>query len=268
MERIEAYAIELGEPVPAQYSTFRKLAVRRSYAEILEALDLGGGGPIVTDRRKDELLGKLNTNFWSLLHGFYQQLVGWQQAWMGSTVGNPALLIGLMAGGQAGVQMPPGMLQQPETAPLHDSAEGVIDQINKIFAGLGIPVARALALDATNINEAIKDPALPAALGATSREQMVKMLGVDVPADIVRLERSVAQFALGILKFKEYTAPADESPFLGAMLQLGNTIPWDRLPKATGAGRNNGRAGLGTVQARTSDLPEDDDEYTRGGRRR
>jgi hypothetical protein len=136
--------------------------------------------------------------------------------------------------------MPPGMLQPPETAGLRDEAEAVIDKINKVFAGVGIPVARALAYDATRIKGILEDPTLPAAMGVTSREQMLRALGVEVGSDYVRLERNVTRYALAIMELPKVSSGNEEYGYLGAMLQLGAQIPWDKLSKGGRPGTGGG----------------------------
>jgi hypothetical protein len=120
-------------------------------------------------------------------------------------------------------------MQPPPTDGLRDAAESVIQQINKIFAGLGIPVARALAFDAQRIKEILETPTLPAQIGAPNREQMLKLLGVAVPSDYVRLERNVTRYALAVLEIERLTAGQEELQFLTALMMLGSQIPWDRL---------------------------------------
>jgi hypothetical protein len=112
----------------------------------------------------------------------------------------------------------------------------VINSINKVFAGVGIPVAKALAYDATRIKGVLENPALPAAVGAPNRDQMLRQLKLGVSADYVRLERNITRFTLGIMEFKKITVPNEEYSYLGAMLQLGLTIPWDKLGNKAGIG--------------------------------
>jgi hypothetical protein len=88
----------------------------------------------------------------------------------------------------------------------------------------------------------LNDPSLPGQLGVGTKEQMLKELGVNVGADIVRTEQGVTRYTLAIMSLKDVTADA-ELAYLGAMLQLGATIPWDKLGEASPAG--NGRAGIG-----------------------
>jgi len=140
--------------------------------------------------------------------------------------------------GKAGAMMPPGMMAPPETAGLHDEAEAVINSINKVFGGFGIPVAKALAYDATRIKNVLENPGLPAAIGVTTREQMLKTLGLSVGADYVRLERNITRFTLAIMEFPKITVPNEEYAYLGAMIQLGATIPWDKLE---GSGIGSGK---------------------------
>lgn len=229
-ERMEAHAEAMEEPVGADYYKLRKLIVQRGgYAEIFAALEIEGGS-FMTQARKDALLTKLDEILWPALIGFQHQLEAWANSWQ-QGMANPAALFGAIAAMSAGGRqvMPPGMMQPPPTDGLRDGAESVIQQINKIFAGLGIPVARALAFDAHRIKEILETPNLPAQIGAPNREQMLKMLGVAVPSDYVRLERNVTRYALAVLELQRVTAGTEELQFLTALMMLGAQIPWDKL---------------------------------------
>lgn len=229
-ERMEAHAEAMEEPVGADYFKLRKLIVQRGgYAEIFAALDIEGGN-FMTQTRKDALLVKLDEILWPELIGFQHQLEAWANSWQ-QGMSNPAVMFGAIAAMSAGSRqaLPPGMMQPPATDALRDAAETVIQRINKIFAGVGIPIARALAFDAQRIKEILENPTLPAQIGAPNREQMLKMLGVAVPTDFVRLERNVTRYALGVLELQKVTAGQEELQFLTALMMLGSQIPWDRL---------------------------------------
>ena len=183
----------------------------------------------MSDKRKRETLSRLNTMLWPALRGFDNQLMSWMNTW-NQGAANPGLLAMAMLhnSGAHGV-LPPGMLQPPDTAVLRDEADAVVNQINKVFAGTGIPVARALAYDAMRIREVLEDPNLPSTVGAATRDQMLKMLGIDVGSDYVRLERNVTQFALAIMELPKVASGDDELTYFSAMWQLGSQIPWDKL---------------------------------------
>lgn len=157
------------------------------------------------------------------------------------TAGNPAMAAATIASMVRGIHsvMPVGMMQPPDTAVLRDEAEAVINRINKVFAGTGIPVSRALAYDAMRIREVFEDPSLPSTVGAATRDQMLKMLGADVGADYVRLEQNVTRFALAIMELSKVNPGDEELLYFSAMFSLGTTIPWDKLtagPSASPAG--------------------------------
>jgi hypothetical protein len=222
---METFADQMSEPVGKEWMALRKLVVRREYAEVLSVLETEGS--LMTDGRKNALLKKLDLQLWSSLNGFYSVLISWQDSWM-KTGATPAMLGMIIAASSTGGKFPPGMMQPPDTSGLRAAAEGVIDKINRVFSGLGIPIARALAYDAQRIKEVLANASLPSMLGVSTREQMLKKLGVDVSSDYVRLETSISRFALGVVQLPK--VPADsEITYLGALLQLGAAIQWDQL---------------------------------------
>jgi hypothetical protein len=58
---------------------------------------------------------------------------------------------------------------------------------------------------------------------------MLKMFHADIAADYVRLEMNVTRYALAIMQLPKITAGQQETVYLGAMLQLGLSISWDKL---------------------------------------
>lgn len=226
LRRMEEFADAQGDPCGDNFYRLQKMVTSRSYAEVLSVIGISGN--FVSERRKKALLAKLDS-LWPALSSFHKQLVAWQESWSQGAA-NPGMLLAALAfGNNAAGIMPPGMLQPPETDHLRDAAEAVIDKINQVFAGPGIPVARALAYDAAQIKAVIDEPSLPGAIGAANKEQMVKSLGVAVGSDLVRMEHNVTRYALSVMKLKDVTAGQAEYAYLAALLQLGSSIPWDKL---------------------------------------
>lgn len=241
--KMEAFAESQDEPVGKEFFELHKLVTTRSYAEVLSVM--GVSGSFVSEARKKAFLKKLDTEFWTSIQGFYDQLRAWQESWAAGAANPGAMMAMLLAHtqGGAGGMMPPNMMQPPETAGLRDAAEAVINQINKVFAGFGVPVSRALAYDATRIKTVLQERTLPASIGATNYEQMLKLLNVAVEADYVRLERNLTRFVLAVMEFPKVPSGTEEYSYLGAMLQLGLAIPWAKLQttETFGAGIGGGR---------------------------
>jgi len=227
IDSMEKFAESQDEPVGTDYYTLQKMVTRHSYAEIFAALDLDSAS--VTLEKKKKLLDRLAKLLWPALSGYHQQVVGWVQAWQQGAA-NPAAMMMAMTSVMSGSgAMPAGMLQAPDTSVLKDAAESVINEINKVFSGTGLVIARAIALDASRIKEVLDNPTLPIQVGAASREQMLKSFNVNVSADYVRLERNITRYALAILEFPKVTAGQSELAYLTALFQLGTAIPWDKL---------------------------------------
>lgn len=225
-QRMEKFALEQEEPVGEAFYRLQKQLTQRQYGDILQAL--GTTGTFVSDRRKRETLARINQYLWPSLRSYNGLLESWVQSWQGAA--NPAAMFAFMAMSTQGAHgvLPPGMLQPPDTSGLRDEGEAVVNSINKVFAGPGIAVARAMAYDAYRIREAIEDPTLPSTVGAATRDQMLKMLSLGVGADYVRLENNVARFALAIMDLPKVST-AEELAYFGAMYQLGTQIPWEKL---------------------------------------
>jgi hypothetical protein len=229
---MRAHAKSLGEPVGKSYYRLDKIVARRRYADIFNALDIENPGMSETD--KNELLDQVNTKIWPALSDFQVALVGWHQSWAASSGGmNPLMAIGAIAnaiqGGRSGSPMPVDF-EPPETTTLRSQAESTIDRINTVFAGIGIPVAVALAYDASKVKEVLEDPELPANIGAVNKDQMLKKLGIDIGSEYIDLERNITQYGLSVTRFPKMAGSPDEIVYLQALLRLGMQINWEKLP--------------------------------------
>jgi hypothetical protein len=226
IDRMEAYAESLEETVGEDFYKLRKLISQRNYAEIYEGMP-GVDGTFVSQKRRDAFLRRLDTLLWPALLSFQSQLKNWGESWQQGMM-NPAATMALLFSGGGNHALPPGMLQPPPTDTLRDAADAVNVQINKVFAGVGVPVAMALGYDALKIKEVLDNPSLPAQIGAANRDQMLKMLGVAIAPDYARLEENLVRYLLAVLKYPSVT-PDAELGFLTALTMLGGQIPWDKL---------------------------------------
>lgn len=240
---MEAFADESEEQVDPVFYAIRRQMTRRNYADVFAAID-GLDGTFVTDKRKAQLLTRLDQYLWPAISGFNAQLRGWQDSWLQGAA-NPSLMMMALMGGGAGA-LPPGIMQAPDTAVLRDTADAVKDSINKVFAGTGVQIAAALAYEAQEIKKSLEDPRLPALIGVANREQMLKKLGVAVPATYPRLETNLTKYILGVMNLEDQAAGDEELRYLGALFMLGNQIDWSQL----GAGGR--RADLSTIIGRTA----------------
>jgi len=225
-QKMESYAESLEEPCGTEYFEIRKLVTKRNYADIMHAL--GIEGTFVTDQRKAAFMGKLEALLWDEVGSFHRQLMGWNKSWM-ETSNNPTVLVSTITSALGGGGAMPTLMQPPDTAFLRDAAEKTIITINKVFAGVGIPIARALAYDAEKIKEVLDNSRIPTLIGAPNKDQMLKMLGVNVAGDYVRLERNLVQYIVAIMEYPKLEAGQNEIMYLSAMLQLGLSIDWDKL---------------------------------------
>lgn len=227
--RMEEFATEQDLPVGKDFFRVRNLLNSKKYGDVLSVLDATGN--FMSEKRKNDFLGRIQMKLWPSLAGFHGQLKAFYDGWV-STGSNPQMMMRILTG-----TMPRGMMiDTVDPGPIRSAADTVIEDINSVFAGLGIPVIRALAYDATRIMGILDEATLPAQLGLTTKDQMLKSLGVNVGSEVVRYEQSLTRYTLAIMRLHKTTAE-DEMLYLTAMMQLGNSIPWDTLV--------GGRAGIG-----------------------
>jgi hypothetical protein len=238
---MERYADTNDEQVSPEFYGLLRLLTRRNYADIFAAID-GLDGSFVTNARKKQLFDRIDTYLWPAIIGFYDQLKSWQEAWTQGAA-NPAMLMMAISAGTSGMALPPGMMQPPDTGVLRDRAESINDAINKVFAGLGVQIAAALAYDATQVRKSLEDPRLPAMIGAANREQMLKQLGVSVNSTYPRLENSLTRFVLSCMQVKDQPEGNVEISYFSSLYMLGSQIPWDQLVGRYAGGSVSGIAG-------------------------
>lgn len=222
-DAMENYAISAGEPVSEDYYTLSTMLTRRNYGEIFGAIK-DVNGTFVSDKRKKELIERINKYLWPAVAACYQQLDAWQKAWAGSI--NPATMLMAFAG--SGAQLPPGMNQAPDTSPLRDAGDDLRNALNMTLAGTGSVVATAMAYDFGQIRKVLEDPSLPGRLGLANREQMYKQLGISVDASIIRAESSIVRFILSFVQ-NSNIAPETEIQYYGALYTVAMQINWKQL---------------------------------------
>lgn len=250
VDAMEAFTDETHDQIDERFFRIRKQLTRTNYGEIFAAID-GLDGTYVTQGRKDKLFSRLDQYFWPSVSGFHTQLKGWVDAWQQGAA-NPGFMMTalaqMMAGGGTG-SLPPGMMQPPETGGLRDAAEGVNDDINRVFAGTGVVVARALAFEANQIKSAVQDQALPALVGAANRDQMLRKLGVDISANYTRLETNLTKYVMGVLNIPNVPAGNEETTYFGSLYMLGTQIPWEETSTGMmGTSRDRRPNGGGTAR--------------------
>lgn len=225
VKAMEAFADQNDQPVPPEFFRLRKMLTRRDFSELFETLE-GMDGSFVTDARKKQLLSRIDEFLWPALVAYHTQLKGWMESWQQGAM-NPAVMMSLFAGGQAG--MPPGMMAPPDSGALRDASEAFADAVNKVFAGTGIQIAGALAVEASQIKVILEDSRLPALIGAANRDMMLKQLGLVVSANYPRLETNLTRYALGVMKVVDIAAGVEEQQYFTALFMLGQNINWSEL---------------------------------------
>lgn len=237
--KMEAQAKRLDEPVPEQYYEIEQMLLERRYAEQLKVLG-GARKRHASEAKKKELLKRIEIEFWPEVLAFHGVLKAWYEMYQN----DPSRLTNALSQvlGSAGL----GVAEVP-TDHIRSAAEGLIDAINRIFSGTGLPAMVALAYDAQQIRKAIEIPGLPALVGAASKEIMLKDLGVAVSGDYRRQEELLRTYVLSAVEFPKQSAGMDIS-YLVAMMRIGAGIQWDKLgstvvPLKAGLGRDVGQSG-------------------------
>lgn len=233
---MEKYADETEEQVDPTFYALRKSLTRRTYGDIFAAID-GLDGTFITESRRKEFLGRIRDTLWPAIAESYRTLDAWYQTWRAS-FSDPSMLIAAIGGGlSGGAGM--SMIQQPDTSPLHDAGDTLVNSINRVFRGTGVQVAAALAYDANVIRNTLEESRLPSMVGVKNRELMLKKIGANVSSNYVRLEQNLVKYVLAFAKHDTVTSDVEVNYF-AALWQLGTQINWNEL----GATETSGLTGL------------------------
>lgn len=249
---MEDYIEVTEEQVGEEFWKIRKQLTRKSYGDLFQAID-GLDGSFVTDKRKDDLLGRINETLWPSIIGFNDALVGWQESWMQGAA-NPGMMMAAImsaSGAGGGVGMPPGMMQPPDCGVLRDAAESVNDSLNRTFRGTGVQITAALAYEANQIKSMLENSRMPMLCGVASRDLLLKKLVVAVPATYPRMEQNLSKFVLGIIQTDRVAAGNEELQYFGTLYMLGSQIPWGEL-QFPESDRSRRPQGIGNISISTT----------------
>lgn len=222
---MEKYADETEEQVDPTFYALRKSLTRRAYGDIFAAID-GLDGSFITEGRRNEFLGRIRTTLWPAIAESYQALDAWYET-RRSNLLDPSMLSASIVGALNGSSTV-GMLPPPDTSPLHDAADTLVNSINRVFRGTGVQIVAAMAYEANNIRNTLEDPRLPSMVGVKNRELMLKKIGASVSSNYVRLEQNLVKYVLGFVKHDTITSDAEVDYFV-ALWQLGSQINWSEL---------------------------------------
>jgi len=224
--KMEKWADSQEIPYSDKYYEIQDMIAEKNYADVLNAIKVKSR--YITEVKRKDFLEKIEKILWPELKSFNNQLKDWMTNYNQISMNPASLVLALKGGGNVPMQI-------VDTGNLRSAAEEVINRINKVFAGAGIPVSRALAQDAIRIKKIINDDSVLIATGSGTKDQLLRDLGLAVGADIVRAEPNIVQYTLSIINLPKVTSE-DEVNYLIALNNLGISIPWDKLGGGNGSG--------------------------------
>lgn len=230
LKKMHEWAVKNSEPYGEKYFEIQNMISEKNYAEVLSIIKVKS--TFVTETKRKEFLLNIETILWPELKSFHSQLKEWVTLY-NQVASTPAAIASAITGKGS-------TIQHVDTGNLRAASEEVINRINKVFAGPGIPVARALVQDAVRIKKVLNDEAVLVATGAGTKDQLLRDLGIVVGADIVRAEQSIVRYVVSIMNLKFVTAE-DEVEYLLGLNTLGSSIPWDKLGGLNGSGLGGGQ---------------------------
>jgi len=225
-DSIEERAVNDGEQCPPIWDEIETARRRYAHADVLKAL--GKPGDLISAARKKQLSGRIDDIF-SRVHEYATVLDAYREDYDRRT-NNPANLVNAVtqALGRATSGRGRRLSEAPSPNSVVAATEALIQSFNAMFAGNGRAVARGMAADAIATKAILDRADLPAALGATSRVQMIKDLKLGVDSDLISAEKDIQQFIMGAMNLLK--VPTNQLPdYIVDLSELGQVIPWSRL---------------------------------------
>jgi len=195
---------------------------------------------LMSASNKKRLLANLD-RLWPVARDFYQVVYNWRQQLNAQGGGN--LMMGMMMGNLMGASGGSGIsaalaesaTQPPETDDIIDAARGMTNEINKIFAGYGVYVARCLAGDMTRIKSILERPDLPGLMGASSRDDMIRSkLKIEMPWRMANADKTIIGFLLGAQKLGAGEVEPELVPlYIVQLANRGDGIPWELIGQSS-----------------------------------
>lgn len=244
VERIEATANAQEMPADASVYELIDSITEREYAPVLKAL----GAPVraVGASQRKAFLAKIQDTLIPGLRRFHAALHAWYEGYK-TERSDPSLLIGALTGMTGGL-LP---MTMTDTSVLRSAAADLMTMTNRLFAGMtAIPVARAMAMDAVRILGQLNDPKYILAAGFTTRDEMLRSLGVAVTEQFARNERTLSTYIINAMDIPNI-ADAQLPMFAQQLYMIGASLDWDALgtPRVAGentaVGRTNRREDVG-----------------------
>jgi hypothetical protein len=223
--RIEAWALEQEKPCPPLFYELEREIARSRHAGVLAAMDLPG--TFVTEARQRALLSRL-LDLWRGLQAFDQALTEWNGQWT-ARARHPHNFLQSLA---QVIHQPQALAQAqadaPDAGPVLDAHQRLLRTLHRVYAGAGVVVARSLGEQLTRWTRLLQDPRLQPAIGAQDRDDMLRRLGVQIPAEAPRSEEAAIQYLLSAAGLAD--VPADRLPAtLLALHELSARVPWTVL---------------------------------------
>lgn len=221
---MEEYALQNDEPVADTFYALSRQLTQRSYGELFAAIP-GVNGNFVSDKRKKELVTRVEKHVWPAVGATWRVLSNWHRAWVASVSGPAAF--GMLVG-QNNACGPMPSMTPPDTAVLRNAADDLRNAINAALAGTGKVVASAMAYDFMQIKRVLSDQSLPATIGAANREQMFKKLGLAVSSNLIDAEANITNYVINFARVGQQVGGI-EVYFYDQLYQLGLSIDWSQL---------------------------------------
>lgn len=213
------------------YYEISDMISERDYADVLNVIKVKSRH--ITEASRNEFLARVDKYLWPALKSFNDQFMSWIHAYnnsAGSSMNMMNTFGQLLAQANGSKSVSPAIFTQqpPDTGVLRAAAESFIDQVNKVFSGAGVPVARALAKDAIRIKDILNKPSILVATGVGTKEQLLRDLDIAASSKMIYAEQNIAQYVLSVMNLPK-VVPQDEMKYLAELYALIANIPWTDL---------------------------------------
>lgn len=210
MKRLEEQANKMDTPVGNVFFDIMAEINKSKYSDVL-SLVAGGKSPTIMASWRKNLADRVEKILQpALLHSIEasREFLARLMQMSGAMVG-----VNFVGGMQYDVKMQ-AMLQAlnqvPDTGEIHELADYLRDAFNKTCAGTGLVTATKVATEYIRVKEILDFPELYVQCGVTNRDELVRVMNLQVPGALVRAEEALTAFVYAMIELDK--VPADVEP--------------------------------------------------------
>lgn len=222
------FAVKNLRPAPIEYYKLKALEIRRQMGHVFAIIKIPeftySDLPVyATNKEARILIGKIDSIMIPALVEAKDEVLKWYD--LLSRQSQDTFFVNHNMGRQTGIA---SLQAYPKVDGMLEAGKKLRVAINAALAGDEMPHAIALFREYKDFIKILDNPELPSHVGAVDRDNVLKMLGFDAKAALLRSEGCLAKFMVCMIQVEELSKQ-DESVFFQLMHNLIQQIDWEAV---------------------------------------